>query len=217
MMHAPAMHRRSAVPAVIGIVLFLVVAGCAGDPEPDDPSGVPIRDPNVAWQPTPFRLADPVLAGAVAACRGFGKFPAGGQPVLVDARGGGRITVLFVAPNNTTGSCSVAANSSGSFTVRSAGMSSGTLAAPALGPNAIEDGGITTEGGESMNGLTAPAYSTLSGRVGSAVTGVELEVAGRPITATVGNGWFSAWWPTGDAPTRMIAIGADGQPLPSSP
>jgi hypothetical protein len=48
------------------------------------------------------------------------------------------------------------------------------------------------------------------------VAAVQIVVAGRPIAATVGNGWFSAWWPTGDPIAQLTAIGIDGRPLPQS-
>jgi hypothetical protein len=41
-------------------------------------------------------------------------------------------------------------------------------------------------------------YSSITGTVGAGVTGVDIVGAdGSVVTASVGNGWFTAWWPGG--------------------
>ena len=47
-------------------------------------------------------------------------------------------------------------------------------------------------------GLVGTGWS-LFGRVGDAIAQVQVVPAGRePVTATLANGWFAAWWPAED-------------------
>lgn len=50
----------------------------------------------------------------------------------------------------------------------------------------------------SIGDVSGDAYTVAVGQTGSAVTGVDLNLAdGTDVTATVGNGHFLAWWPQG--------------------
>ena len=219
-MHPEAVPRRDRPFAKsLAVLLVAGLATACGADAPSDPQPAipvpPLRDASVPWQPAPIRLPDDQLAAAIRACQGNQMIPAGGQIVLVDARGRGRAMVLFTAPGPTSGDCTVELDSNG-FHPRSGSAMTGDPV-EVVGPNDVQTNGLGTEGGETLNGLTAPAISSLTGRVGSNVAAVQLIVAGQPILATTGNGWFAAWWPSADAPTRTIAIGRDGVPLPSAP
>ncbi|MFG1996329.1 hypothetical protein ACGFJ7_40765 [Actinoplanes sp. NPDC048988] len=50
-------------------------------------------------------------------------------------------------------------------------------------------------------------YALASGQVGSGVTGVDVVLPdGRSVQATVGNGWWAAWWPGEEtADVRIVA------------
>ena len=207
------MIRRGAI-AVAAIAVVGVVAGCDSGPPP--PAAPVFGDVSAAWQSQPFRVPDGVVASAIVGCRGGG-IPADVRPVLADARGSDRITIIFESVDRTTsGTCAAVRSSDGSWQAGSSSLNSGTLAPPPPGRNAVELG-LESEGGGAVNGLTAQGRSTASGHVGANVAGVQLVVAGRPIMATVGGGWFSAWWPSGDDVSQVTALGADGQPLPQTP
>ena len=203
--------------SLLALLTLGIAAACGADGPTDAPPAilVPlIRDAGVPWQPEPIRLPDDQLAAAIRACQANQMLPAGAQVVLVDARGRGRVMVLFTAPGPTSGDC-VVERDSDTFHPRSGSAMTGDPIG-VVGPNDVVSNGVGSEGGETFNGLTAPAISSVSGRVGVNVAAVQLVVAGRPILATTGNGWFAAWWPSADRPTRTIPIGADGVPLPTA-
>jgi hypothetical protein len=190
------------------------VAGCDSSPAPSD-AGLAIGDPSVAWRPQPFRVAGPILAAAIASCQ-KGGIPLEARPVLADARGLDRITLLFESADRTTSaSCSTLRSADATWQSTGSSVASGSQPEDLPGADDVAVG-IESEGGDTVNGLTAPGRTIALGRVGIHVAAVQVVVAGRPIAATVGNGWFSAWWPTGDRITQVTAIGGDGQPLPQT-
>ena len=74
-----------------------------------------------------------------------------------------------------------------SFTAASGSMSSYPVSVPA-GHILLSSSHATDRGGD--------VYSLAEGRTGSDVTGVTLTLDdGSGVQATVGNGWFIAWWP----------------------
>jgi hypothetical protein len=209
-------HPRPPLSVLIAIALAAAfVAGCDSS-QPVD-AGPVIGDPSVAWQAQPFRLAEPVLAAAIASCRPM-QLPAQARPVLVDARGADWATIVYESiDRKTQASCSTRRSGDGTWLASGGSAGSGDEAPPVPAAGVVEQNGVQTEGGDTLNGLTAATRSIAVGRVGANVAGVQLVVAGRPITATVGNGWFSAWWPTGDIVTQWTAIGADGQAISQAP
>jgi hypothetical protein len=198
-------------------VAALIAVGLAGCDSTEAPGErvLPIRDPSVPWQAEPFAVAAPVLAAAIASCQ-QGGIPAEARPVLADARGQDRIVVLFEsADRKTNASCSTLRSSDGTWQSTSSGVTQESEARPLPAAGRVEMPSVGTEGGDTINGLTALTRTMAIGRAGAGVAGVQFIVAGRPIAASVGNGWFAAWWPTGDPVTQLTALGADGQPLPS--
>jgi hypothetical protein len=220
-MHRPIMHpeavpRRdhSRAPLIAALVAAGLAAACGAEGPVETPPVIPIpqvRDAGIPWQAEPIRLPDDQLAAAIRACQANQMIPLGAQIVLVDARGRGRATVLYTAPGPTSGDC-VVEREDGGFHPRSGSAITGDPIG-VVGPNDVQSDGVGVEGGQTINGLSAPPISSLSGRVGANVVAVQLVVAGRPILASTGNGWFAAWWPSADPPTGTIPIGADGRPL----
>lgn len=202
---------RAARVVTIVVLAAAIPAGCSLEGPGDGPRiPVPvIRDAGIPWQAAPIRLPDDQLGAAIRACQANQSLPVGAQVVLVDARGGSRAIILYTTPGPTTGDC-VVDRDLGGFQPRSSSATT-ALPVPSIGPDEILSGGVGTGSGD------APMadYSMVSGRIGANVAAVQVLVAGRPILASTGNGWFSAWWPGSDPVTAMIAIGADGVPLPS--
>jgi hypothetical protein len=60
-----------------------------------------------------------------------------------------------------------------------------------------------------LNGSTA--FRLAYGQVAPSVSSVEIETAdGLQVQATVADGRFFAWWPSGADPSAITAYGADG-------
>ena len=206
--------RRTVAHLRVAALIAVALAGCDSTGTPG-PHVLPIRDPSIPWQAEPFAVAAPLLAAAIASCQ-QGGIPAEARPVLADARGEDRIVVVFEsADRKTNGSCLTLHSSAGTWQSTSSGVMRGSEAPPLPAAGRIEMPSIGTEGGETINGLTGLTRTTAIGRAGTGVAGVQLIVAGRPVAASIGNGWFAAWWPTGDRVLQLTALGADGQPLPS--
>ena len=56
--------------------------------------------------------------------------------------------------------------------------------------------------------------SSVSGRAGANVAAVDIVlVPGTHVWATLANGWFAAWWPTGDGIMKVQPFDAIGTPL----
>jgi hypothetical protein len=133
------------------------------------------------WSPTPTPPAPGQLVGAQASCE-QSQSPIAGLPLqLSDTRG--PFTFSIYADSTSSATCIKGP----SFTAVSGSMSSYPINVPA-GHILLSSSHATERAGQ--------AYSLADGRTGSDVTGVTLTLDdGSTVRATVGNGWFVAWWP----------------------
>jgi hypothetical protein len=133
------------------------------------------------WSAKPTLPAPGQLAGARTSCE-QSQSPIAGLPLqLSDTRG--PFTFSIYADSTTSATCIKGP----SFTVVSGSMSSYPVTVPA--------GHILMDSSHATDRAGA-AYSVAEGRTGSDVTGVTLTLDdGTTVQATVGNGWFVAWWP----------------------
>lgn len=166
------------------------------------------------WQATPMPLDPAVVVAAERACRAEG-VPAGapaGAPGLqgitpahtlrvADARGEGIITLIFASPNGSA-TC-LREIGDGVLLPGSGGSTSGGDAPLPLEPDEVRVTGSSSMGGAEMQ-------STVEGEVGANVAFVRIVVDGVPIDASVGGGWFTAWWPGEQAEFRVEGYDAAG-------
>jgi len=133
------------------------------------------------WTPAPTPPAPGQLAAAQASCQA-GQSPIAGLPLkLADTRG--PFTFSVYASDSSSATCI----SGPSFTAISGTVASSAANVPA-GQIMLSSGHHTDRGGE--------AFSFAEGRTGAGVTGVTLTLDdGAKVQATVGGGWFVAWWP----------------------
>jgi hypothetical protein len=186
------MHRRIRAFLLVAGVL----AGCGDEttlfPDPPDRPAT-LAELTGPWRAHPLQL-DPAMRGRVEqVCSTFVQRPPGGVPAVIDARGGGFVTVRMT--DVWRGSCDgiaisvdgqVTAVGSGSFT--DAHEELPALDAAELGPLEVSASG----GGPGMVG----GYVVVYGRAGAAIATVEVEPLRHPkLLATLENGWFAAWWP----------------------
>jgi hypothetical protein len=198
---------RSAV-----IAIMLLAAGCGGE-APSDAAAPLLQAGRVAsladlvgpWQREPFVIDGNVRAAADRACRADPEFPPGVQLVGVDARGGGRLMTIFAGPGGATADCTyLEVARDGSVTGSLSGR--GTSAFAPLEPGHLSPHG----GGGFSDGGVAVQY--VMGRVGVGTERVVVAVeAIGPVTATLGNGWYLAWWETG----RPLDPNGPGPHIPS--
>ena len=135
------------------------------------------------WTPTPTRPAPGQLAAARASCEAS-QSPIAGLPLkLADTRG--PFTFSVYADSNSNATCIKGPG----FTSISALVSSNAVTVPA-GQVLLSSSHRTDRGGR--------AFSFADGRTGLGVSGVTLSLDdGTNVQATVGGGWFVAWWPGG--------------------
>lgn len=206
---------RRRLVVVLGLVTVLGIAAACDEPIAEA-TGLPVNDVGVPWQAQPFRVRDDVLLAAVQGCRkAMANFmPADARMALADTRGSSRVSLIFVTATERF-TCMAMAGLDGGFDATSAsGGPLGPGENEALGPGQIRPGPLSTEGGVvEVNGQTQ-AISTIDGQVGAGVASVDILLASGPhVQATTGNGWFAAWWPSGDAVVVVQAFDATGQAL----
>jgi hypothetical protein len=134
------------------------------------------------WTPKPTLPAPGQINAARAGCE-ESQSPIAGLPLaLSDTRG--PFTFSIYADSNASATCIEGP----SFTAASGSMSSYPVTVPA--GHILMSSSHTTD-------RAGAAYSLAEGRTGSDVTGVTLTLDdGTSVQATVGNGWFIAWWPS---------------------
>jgi hypothetical protein len=198
----------------------LTACGAEEDP-PVGPTPAPVatlQDLVAPWQATPFALDAAWRNTIVTTCWAEMGVPPS-KDGIVDVRGAGVATVRLTGP--TFGAKCDALRITPEGHVTGAGSGSGNEAGPP--PVAPLHLGIREEATIGGGGLTVTGWS-VTGRVSAEVGRVEVSTDLYPsITATVENGWFSAWWPTppGEPPPRegamppyrIRAFDADGRPL----
>jgi hypothetical protein len=179
----------------------LLAAACAGE-APSDAAAPDLRAGGPAtladlvgpWQREPLDIDAGVRAAADRACRADPEFPPGVQLAAIDARGGGRLMTIYAGPGGTMAECSyVEVAADGSVTGSLSGWGTSGVAPLAPGRLAAHGGGGFTDG--------PVAVQYVIGRVGAGTARVVVDVEGLgPVRASLGNGWYLAWWETGKPP-----------------
>ena len=161
------------------------------------------------WRSGPITLDPTVQEAVVDACRmvpapGFGdgeRNGPGSLPVaVVDARGMGRVTVVF-ADGERWAACLATIDADGNVTVTGAGQSGDPVAEP-VGENEIAISTIDV-----LDDLDGAQRSLLIGRVGKNAFGT---VAGFDdetyVDGSFANGWYTLWWPGNVEAAAVSAI-----------
>jgi hypothetical protein len=135
------------------------------------------------WTPNPTPATPGQLAGARASCEAS-QSPIAGLPLkLADTRG--PYTFSIYADSNSSAACI----NGPSFTAVTGNVASAAINVPA-GQVLLSTSHRTDRGGN--------RFSFADGRAGAGVSGVTLTLDdGTNVQATVGGGWFVAWWPGG--------------------
>ena len=188
------------------VALLLVSAGCRsdGDSEPEaEPEAVhALHGP---WQPVPFALAGPIVEAVDRTCRaGFeNDFPQQTQLMVVDVRGAGRVETQYAGPDGSEASCIVMIDAAGRLEWGGGGTGSGGGGWPALQAFNLQ----------AIGGYGSEVASSTAGRAGGGIARVVIAIPGKPpVTASLANGWYLAWWPAEWPPgTKVIGLDALGQ------
>jgi hypothetical protein len=144
------------------------------------------------WTAQPTKPAPGQLAAARAACEAS-QSPIAGLPLkLADTRG--PFTFSVYANDTSSATCIQGP----SFRAISGSMATGAVTVPA-GQILLSGYHSTAEGPSTHTTLPrrGQPYSFAEGRTGAGVSGVTLVLDdGAKVQATVGGGWFVAWWPS---------------------
>jgi hypothetical protein len=172
--------RRLRPPLAMG-ALTAAAAGAAGTAAVIVSLTAGASNAFAGWTPTPTAPAPGQLAAARANCEG-GQSPIAGLPLrLADTRG--PFTFSVYASDTSSATCI----SGPSFTGVSGSMASTPVNVPA-------DQVVLSS--EHQTDHAGQAFSFAEGRTGTGVSGVTLTLDdGTKVQATVGGGWFVAWWP----------------------
>lgn len=162
------------------------------------------------WRPEPLVLDPATISAGQRAClaRPGDVTVLAGRFVAVDARGGNRLFLLFDSDFGDFSACELRMDAAGNLSfVGSSGMGNG---APfqALAPGAVV---ITGSDGGRNGGAD---WVSVTGRVGAAVAAVRVLAPGGPtVRASVGGGWFAAWWPGSQSGFTVEAFDATGEKI----
>ncbi len=181
---------------LIGLVAMAAAVAACGEETMQVPVPRPasIAELNGPWRPQPFTL-DPLLRDRIAdACRrDMGRQP-GSELAVIDARGGGLVTVRMTGAS--AGECSgIAISPDGQLIPGGGGgVMDGLEVLPRL--KDFELGPLEVSGGAGGDLLPVEGLINVFGRAGAGIATVEVEPASGPsLIATLRNGWFAAWWP----------------------
>jgi hypothetical protein len=173
--------RRLRPPLAIGA--FASAAGTAGAVAVVISLSAGASSAFAGWTPTPTAPAPGQLAAARASCEASQSPIAGLRLKLADTRG--PYTFSIYADSTSSAACIKGP----SFTAVAGSVASDSVAAPG-GQVLLSTSHRTDRGGD--------GFSFADGRTGAGVSGVTLTLDdGTNVQATVGGGWFVAWWPSG--------------------
>jgi hypothetical protein len=169
------------------------------------------------YRTEPYRAFDTAVIAAVEAeCRkaqgGPPMIPPAAGLVLADARGGGRVYLMFRGGNGQTGECFGTIDATGRVSIEGGG---GGASDEMPGPGPLELGassGMTSSGGP------GGSWSAQSGSAGSEVGGVVVELGdGTRIVATTAGGRYAAWWPGEQQAVRILVYDRSGNLVREQP
>jgi hypothetical protein len=210
-------RRVDVMQSISGMVLAglcLVATACGQTPTPSAaPAALAIpRTATIAellgpWHAEPLTLDLAMWSTVTEACRGK---QVEQVPTLIDVRGE---SVAVVWLDDAAVSCStIQIRPDGTADNVGGGSGGGPGAGfehevlPPLAPDELAVFGLAGVGAGSLEELPVEGLS-IYGRTGPGIASVRVTPAGGPeITATMGDGWFGAWWPFkgGDLPLVVI-------------
>ena len=193
----------------VALLAGLVLSGCGDSGETIIPAAG-VTEITGPYRPEPYRAFDPAIIASVEdECRtangGGLLIPPAASLVLADARGGGRLYLMFRGAKGETGECSATMDATGRITIEGGGSGSGE---DVPGPGPLELG---SSSGMSSSGGPEGSWSAQAGSVGSEVGGVVIELGdGTRIVATTAGGRYAAWWPGEQQPTKILVYDRSG-------
>lgn len=199
----------------LAILVALLLAACAptaSGPPTEAPDGAIAAQLFGPWSANPFGVPPAIAAAVDGACRTFQRdadmdFQPGQAMVVIDVRGAGVAQVWYAGPNGVSASCQDVTLDPAQAAAVLGGGSSSSGGGPqvAVAPNSIL---VIDRIGSGVPGVPVEK-SYVSGKVGAGITRVQIEQPGRaPVVATIGRGWFAAWFPGEWAP-RSFVVGYD--------
>ena len=183
------------------------------EPSAGNPSPAAAANIGGPWLASPIPLADSQVAIVSDACAAaardrLGPVEADLPTAVVDARGAGRFTAIL------------SDGGAGIDCFGKIGDAGATVdAVDRLAVDAVEpvDGAAVAITELAVDEDDAPR-TVAYGRIGPDGSGVRLSRAdGSAVTATVGTGWWAAWWPTDGKAAKVEALDASGAVAASVP
>ena len=193
-------YTRAVTRRIVLIAALLFVSTACGSDRA--PAANVIEGP---WQPVPFALPGPMIETIDRTCRGsFDEFPQQTRLMVIDARGAGRVETQYAGPNGEEASCAgMRIDATGRVEPGGGGTGFRGQAWPALPAFELEF----------IGGYGSSEASSTSGRAGAGIARVVIAIPGQPpVTASLANGWYLAWWPAEWPPgTKVIGLDSLGQ------
>jgi hypothetical protein len=163
------------------------------------------------WLPVPLGLPGTLIDDVDRMCRGsFPDFPQEAELVVIDVRGAGKVEAQYAGPKRVTAAC-------WGMTIDATGAVAGGGGGTGFGEAEWND--LQAHELEQHDGYGSAEASSTSGRVGPGIAKVIIAVPGQPpITASLANGWYLAWWPGDRLPgSKVLGLDALGQVVIEAP
>jgi hypothetical protein len=124
----------------------------------------------------------------------------------------------MLAAGGSDGQCFVQRRADGGFISQGGGGTVAGNTRAVLPANGIEFGGGASRSLSGAPGQPVDTRSFASGRVGTGVAVVEIVLgSNRSLQASLNDGWFAAWWPTGDDVKVVRGYDRGGSVIGSAP
>jgi hypothetical protein len=163
------------------------------------------------WLPVPLALPGTLIDDVDLTCRGsFPDFPQDAELVVIDVRGAGKVEAQYAGPKRVTAACNgMTIDTSGAVAGGGGGTGFGEAEWDVLPAHELEQHG----------GYGSAEASSATGRVGPGIAKVLIAVPGLvPITASLANGWYLAWWPADRRPgSKVLGLDTLGQIVIEAP
>jgi hypothetical protein len=162
------------------------------------------------WRAEPMHVDPKAVTDAEAACvdarpRLGPDHVTADRLVAIDARGGGRVTLIFAGPGDNFMECQLLMDAKGKLTLTGGVVQD--VPSLLVAPNEL----VIMGAGGVMGSVEA---SSVSGQIGAAISEIHVVFdSGAVLRASIGGGWFTAWWPAHDMGFVVQGFDASGRKI----
>jgi hypothetical protein len=153
---------------------------------------VSVDDLTSEWRPVPLRIGDAALQQMDEDCLSYDFLPPGVSLVVADARGEGKVHLLYAGEDRQNGTCEATVSPNGGIQTEPRSATAEPVSDPP-----VEATELMVWGGQTSPGSARPEdwWQQIMGEAGTGIYRVIAHVPGvPPIVASLGGSWFTFWY-----------------------